>query len=160
MFLWQAVEAIEALYIGLTDKGHLALGRRQPASYKRHWVVASGELHVSTSLHSLKQRGDVALRWNSMLQTYILSVSGVCCKCFTYGCCKTRSKILHMLYMLQVSYECCKRLFKNISYVSDVCLEAFLIWMLYMFHTYIARVCRNVSSVLVLCSSKCFHVAS
>jgi hypothetical protein len=41
----------------------------------------------------------------------------------------------------------------------DVCCKC-AYRMLQMFHTYVAKVCSNVSVVSVLCCNKCFHVAS
>ena len=49
---------------------------------------------------------------------YVASVSEACCKCFRD--------------MLQAFVQ-------NVSSVSDVCCKRFFIWMLHMFHTYVAN---------------------
>jgi hypothetical protein len=56
---------------------------------------------------------------------YVASVSDACCKCFRG--------------ILQAFVQ-------NISSVSDVCCKYFFIWMLQLFHTYVARVCSKCFS--------------
>ena len=60
-----------------------------------------------------------------------------------------------------VVHVCCKRPFQMFHLFFQTYVASVLIWMLHMFHIYVASVyVRNVSSVSVLCCNKCFHVAS
>jgi hypothetical protein len=72
---------------------------------------------------------------NTCCKHMFLSVSYACCKC-SCGCCKSRSRCCicynGYTHMLQVSVP-------NVSAVLDRCCMC-LIWVLYMFHTYVASV--------------------
>ena len=64
----------------------------------------------------------------------------------SYGCCKSKSG--DVAYVAVVSEACCKSMFSSVLDDSEVCLicvfqthVAFVfIWMLHMFHTYVACV--------------------
>jgi hypothetical protein len=73
-----------------------------------------------------------------MLQAYVSIVSDV-----SEVCCKSRLRCAHVAYVLD---ECCKCIVPNVSVVSDVCYTCF-IWVLHMFHTYVASVSSDVAYV-------------
>jgi hypothetical protein len=70
--------------------------------------------------------------------------------------------VFHMdvAYDAIVSKACCKRLFK-VFRLFQMCVVSFFIWMLHMFHTYVAKsIFQMFSAVSFLCYSKCFYIAS
>jgi hypothetical protein len=84
----------------------------------------------------------------------------LCFKCFRHFRCmlqvfhldvvKSRSGMLHCCICCKCFLEaCCKCLFKMFHLSPDVCCNHFFIWMLHMFHTYVATLC-----------SKCFRCFS
>jgi hypothetical protein len=63
-------------------------------------------------------------------------------------------------HVASVLDEYCKYLFK-MSYLFQTYVANVLIWMLHMFHTCVAKSMFQIFHLfLVLCCSKCFHVAS
>ena len=85
----------------------LSCSHRQAATYKhRRRGVASGELHMPTSLHSPSSKEMFTLK---------LHVASLCFKCFrgkfasvSYGCCKSSWDAAHVAMVVHV---CCKLLF-------------------------------------------------
>jgi hypothetical protein len=106
-----------------------------------------------------KQQGDVAQK--RMLQTHILivlDVSEVCCKCFAW----MLQKSIGMLDMFQWLYTHVARVcFKCFIYFSDVRCKRF-IWILHMFHVYVASVLSGCCICLqrLLSVFRCFASVS
>jgi hypothetical protein len=92
-----------------------------------------------------------------LFQTYVVSVLSRCCICCTDY---TRILQLHISYVSAVSdicckcfiwmaiHICCKRMFVNVSFISDVCFSKYSIRCKRMF--------VNISFVLDVCFSKSF----
>jgi hypothetical protein len=67
-----------------------------------------------------------------LLQIYVSSVSNVYIAVASYGCCKSRSGMLHILHMLQEFVQnvssvpdiCCKRFGLDVAYVSHICCNS------------------------------------
>jgi hypothetical protein len=117
------------------------------------WATAFDELHTSTSLHSPRQQGDVALKAH---------VASVCFKCFRY-----------FRGMLQVFHTDIAKVDQNVACVAMIvhvcckCLQTYVasvfICMLHMSShicanvLYACCVCLQYFSSVFRCSCKCFR---
>jgi hypothetical protein len=66
-----------------------------------------------------------------------LSVSEICCKCFHMDTAKVDRNISYVAMAIHV---CCKAYVSNVSSIFQTYVESVFIWMLHMFHKYVASV--------------------
>jgi hypothetical protein len=63
-------------------------------------------------------------------------------------------------HVAMVVHICCKCLVQMFHLLFQAYVANVLIWMLHIFHIYVARVCSNCFAISVLCCNKYFHVVS
>jgi hypothetical protein len=74
-----------------------------------------------------------------MLQMYVSSVSEVCCNSYIWTLQKYQD-VVRVAYFASVVKGMLQVFVKNVSSILNVCCNKCFIWMLHMFHTYVASV--------------------
>jgi hypothetical protein len=120
---------------------------RRPATYKRRRAAISSEHHSPRSLHFAEKQEDVALKAH---------VARVCSNCFR--CFRDILQVFHMdVAKIDRCCTCCKRPFQKFHLLFQTYVASVFIWMLHMFHTYVASFILMFN---MFCTDffKCFNV--
>ena len=113
---------------------------------------------VATVTHDF---GNEMLRWKRMFQVFQTFQRYVAI--ILYGCCKSRSVMLHILQVFQRHVASVSEVLFKMFHLFQTYVASVLIWMLHMFHTYVARICSkcfSCFSVMLQCMFSWWQVAS